>query len=116
MADLLNYKGYNGTVAYCSETNTLHGEVLGLSGKHKITYEGKTPDELIEDFKTGIDDYLYTCKETGMTPELPFSGKFNVRISPSLHSRAVSAAKRKGLTLNSYVKKALENSLNHEDE
>jgi len=41
-------------------------------------------------------------------PEKPFSGKFVVRTSPELHSRAVVAAKRMGLSLNKYIEKAIE--------
>ena len=40
--------------------------------------------------------------------EKNFSGKFLVRTDPEVHSKAVVAATRMGLSLNKYVEKAIE--------
>ena len=53
--DCLEYKGYYGTVEFSKEDNCLFGKVKGM-GKDLIVYEGKTIDELSEDFKQCIDD------------------------------------------------------------
>ena len=45
-------------------------------------------------FHASVDDYLEWCKEDGVEPEKPYSGKFNVRISPLLHGKIAIAAKK----------------------
>ena len=46
------------------------------------------------EFHASVDDYLEWCKEYGVEPEKPYSGKFNVRISPLLHDKIAIAAKK----------------------
>jgi predicted HicB family RNase H-like nuclease len=55
-----------------------------------------------------VDFYLEVCRDQGKEPEKPFSGRFVVRTSPDLHSRAATAAARLGLSLNKYGEKAIE--------
>lgn len=45
------------------------------------------------EFHASVDDYLEWCKEDGVEPEKPYSGKFNIRISPLLHGKIAIAAK-----------------------
>ena len=59
-----------------------------------------------------LDDYLEWCKADGIEPEKPYSGKFNVRISPSFHSQIAIAAKKLNISLNSFVEKSLKDELN----
>lgn len=56
----IEYKGYSGTVDSIVADSCFHGRILGIT--HVFTYEGSTFDELEEDFKNCIDDYLYDCK------------------------------------------------------
>jgi predicted HicB family RNase H-like nuclease len=55
-----------------------------------------------------VNDYLNFCAERGEEPEKPFSGKFNVRLDPELHREAYVAAKSSGLSLNTWIVKAIE--------
>ena len=75
--DYLEYKGYKGSVEYSKEDNCLFGKVQGLS-KELITYEGQTLDELRKDFEDGVESYLGYCKEEGLEPAKPYSGKMNL--------------------------------------
>jgi predicted RNase H-like HicB family nuclease len=59
MSKLLSYKGYKGTCDASIEDRCLHGKVLFINGL--ISYEGQTVDELEENFKLAIDDYLEDC-------------------------------------------------------
>ena len=61
MSDLLDYKGYYGTVEYSMADNVLFGKVLGIKGL--ISYEGDSVQALKQDFKDAIDDYLEMCAE-----------------------------------------------------
>ena len=65
-------------------------------------------DELETEFRKSIEDYLDWCKEDGIPPEKPYSGKFNVRFSPELHQKAALKAAIQGISLNRFVEKAVE--------
>ena len=106
----LEYKGYTGSIEYSSEDNLLYGKVLGINGL--ISYEGKTGKELESDFKEAIDIYLADCKETGITPEKPFKGSFNVRVSPKLHREAALLAMEDKMSLNSFVAESISERIN----
>ena len=100
------YKGYTGVVEFDEQAHLFHGEVIGL--RDVITFQGTSVEKLEKAMAESVDFYLAWCEERGKTPEKPFSGKFMVRTSPDLHSRAVIAAARIGLSLNKYIEKAIE--------
>jgi predicted HicB family RNase H-like nuclease len=60
MNNLMEYKGYSGTVEYSAADNILYGSVLGLDGL--ISYEGVSVESLKEDFEGAVDEYLEMCK------------------------------------------------------
>ena len=105
MSNLLYYKNYNGTVEYSKEDHCLFGKVLGL--KSLLSYEGNSVQELEEDFQTVIDAYLQDCAERNVSPEQPYKGSFNVRISPDLHRTIAIYAFENGKRLNATVEEAL---------
>ena len=108
--DYLEYKGYKGSVEYSKEDNCLFGKVQGLS-KELITYEGQTLEELRKDFDEGVDSYLAFCKEEGVAPAKPYSGKLNLRMSSELHSRVAAIVAATGTTINDFINKAIKNEL-----
>ena len=73
--------------------------------KHAITYEGQTLDELRQDFEGAVEDYLASCAERGVEPCKPYSGTFNVRVSPEIHSAIAAMAQQAGVTINAFVHK-----------
>jgi predicted HicB family RNase H-like nuclease len=107
MRNVLNYKGYPGSVSFDAEDKIFHGRVLGLSTA-LIGFEGATVFEIEKDFQEAVDDYLNMCAEQRKDPERPFKGSFNIRLNPGLHGRLVIQAANKGMTLNAYVKTVLE--------
>ena len=102
----LKYKGYTGSVEYSEEDNCLYGKVQGMS-KHAITYEGNDVDELKHDFEGAIDDYIASCVARGIEPSKPYSGTFNVRVSPEIHSAIAALAQKAGITINAFVRQVL---------
>jgi len=103
---VLKYKSYVGMVEYDSEGKIFTGEVIGL--RSVITFEGRTPEEIEDSFRKSIELYLEMCKSDGVTPEKPYSGRFNVRIPAELHHEiAVQAAVEKK-SLNEWVVEAFE--------
>jgi predicted HicB family RNase H-like nuclease len=108
----LEYKGYTGSIEYSKEDDLLYGKVLGIRGL--ISYEGKTGKELENDFKEAIDEYLSDCEQGKITPEKPFKGNFNVRLSSGLHKRAALLAIEEKMSLNSFVAESIKEKIARE--
>lgn len=108
----LNFKGYTGSIEYSKEDGLLFGKVIGIKGL--ISYEGKTGNDLENDFIEAIEDYLSTCKEAGIAPEKPFKGSFNVRIPTTLHQKAALLAKEEKMSLNNFVTESIREKVSRE--
>ncbi len=107
----LQYKGYSGTIEPEVETNILYGKVAFI--RDLVTYEAKTLKALEKEFQFSVDAYLSDCVELGKEPNTPFKGSFNVRIGSDLHREAMMQAQGKGISLNEFVKQAIEFSVRH---
>ncbi|EJG9788951.1 type II toxin-antitoxin system HicB family antitoxin [Klebsiella pneumoniae] len=110
MNNLMKYKGYYGSSSISIEDGVMHGKLECINDL--VTYEGSTVAELRAAFEEAVDDYLLTCEEIGKSPDKTMSGSFNVRIGEYLHKKAYLAAKSRGMTLNDYVKQAVEDAIN----
>ena len=75
---MMEYKGYIGEVVFDSDALIFHGEIINT--RDVITFQGKTVEELETAFQESIDDYLKWCKDDGVSPEKPYSGRFNLRV------------------------------------
>lgn len=106
MAMVMQYKGYVGAVDYDPDVKRFHGRVINT--RDVITFEGETARELERALADSVEDYLAMCREDGVDPQKPLSGKFVVRISPELHQELVTEAARTGSSLNAVVREALE--------
>ena len=105
MSDMLEYKGYSGTVEYSIADNVLFGKVLGIKGL--ISYEGDSVQSLRQDFEGAVDEYLEMCTDNNEEPQKPYRGSFNVRVSPELHRSLAIYSFSRGQTLNSTVEEAI---------
>ena len=74
MNNILEYKGYNGTVEYSADDSILFGKVIGI--KSLISYEGQSVEELKADFEGAVDEYLEYCEENIIEPEKTYKGSF----------------------------------------
>ena len=106
---MMEYKGYIGDVNFDSEAHLFHGEVINT--RDVITFQGKSVDELEKAFLDSVEDYLEWCKEDGVSPEKPYSGKFNLRLSPELHKEVAITAKKMKISINKFVEKAVVDEL-----
>jgi len=106
---MIEYKGYLGDVNFDSEAHLFHGEVINT--RDVITFQGKSVDELEKAFIDSVEDYLEWCKEDGVSPEKPYSGKFNLRLSPELHKEVAITAKKMKISINKFVEKAVVDEL-----
>ena len=104
----MSYKGYIGSIEVSEKDNCLFGKVLDLPHDTMITYEGKTVAELRDDFHGAVEDYLIHCKAEGIEPRKSYSGALNVRISPEIHGKVAMLAKQTGISINAFIKAAVE--------
>lgn len=73
-----------------------------------MNFEGESVRELTEAFHEAVDDYLSYCKEEGIEPHKSYSGSLNVRLTPEMHSRVAALAKKMGISINAFIKSAVE--------
>ena len=109
MNNTMEYKGYIGSVEFSEEDSLFYGKVTGI--RALISYEGENAKDLVADFHSAVDDYLAMCEAEGIEPEKAYKGSFNVRISPSLHKKAVVVAMTHGISLNGFVENSIEKAL-----
>ena len=102
----LKYKGYTGVVEFDPDDKIFCGRVIDV--KDVITFESPDATKLEEEFQISVDAYLEFCEDLGDEPEKPYSGRFNIRISPELHRLVSVKAVEENMSLNSFVADALE--------
>lgn len=110
MNNIIEYKGYVGSVEFSENDGLFYGKVQGI--RSLISYEGTNASELIADFHGAIDDYLALCEEEGTAPEIAYKGSLNVRFKKSdTHRRAAIYAITHQQSLNSFIEEAVEEKL-----
>jgi len=109
MRNMLEYKGYFGSVEYSDEDGVFYGKICFI--RSLISYEGDSVASLKADFQEAVDDYLDLCKEQNREPEKSFKGTFNVRVGQDLHRQASVFAESHHLNLNQVVVAALKEYL-----
>ena len=102
----LTYKGYIARIDADLDDGILVGRVINT--RDIIGFHGDTISEVTESFHAVIEEYLEDCKHKGKDPNKPYSGKFNLRLSPQLHSKIAAAAVKTGKSLNQWVVDELE--------
>ncbi|MGB5791858.1 type II toxin-antitoxin system HicB family antitoxin [Poseidonibacter sp.] len=108
MSNTIEYNDYIGSIEYSSEDRCFFGKIEMIDDL--VTFEATTVDELEENFKIVVDEYIMTCKELNREPQKAFKGVFNVRIQPELHKKIYKEALKAGQSLNSFVSQVLSNS------
>jgi predicted HicB family RNase H-like nuclease len=97
--------GYRAKIAYDPELDQFRGEILGINGS--ADFYGKSPPSLRAEFRKSLKVFLEVCEEQGLRPK-EYSGKFNLRISPGLHSEIAVRAKAEDKSINQWVSDVLD--------
>jgi predicted HicB family RNase H-like nuclease len=69
MSDLLEYKGYFGSLRFSDEDRVLHGKVEFI--RDLVTFGGRDASSIKRAFREAVDDYLALCATLGRKPEVP---------------------------------------------
>ena len=102
----LSYNGYIGSVAFSEKDGVFFGKVEGIDGL--VNFEGDSVEELTSSFHEAVDDYISYCKEQGIEPHKSYTGTLNIRIAPETHSQVAVLAKQAGISINAFIKSAVE--------
>lgn len=110
MNNIIEYKGYVGSVEFSEQNGLFFGKVQGI--RSLISYEGESAKELVQDFHDAIDEYLETCEKNKEKPEVAYKGSLNIRFkNRETHRRAAVYAISHGKSLNSFIEEAVEEKL-----
>ena len=109
MTERLYYKDYFTDVHFDAESKTLYGKIEGIADL--INFYTTDATKVEEEFRSAVDDYIEFCKEKGVNPDKPYSGVFNVRVSPELHRCLALKARQENCSLNAVVRTTLEQGL-----
>lgn len=104
----MTYKGYTARVEYDGRDNIFVGRILGI--RNIISFHGGTVAKLRAEFELAVKDYLADCKQHGINPEKPASGKLLLRVPPEVHGRALVAAQSAGKSLNQWATEILQHA------
>jgi len=107
--NIMEVDSYKAKIEYDPEIDMFRGEILGLNGG--ADFYGKNPTELRREFKKSLKVYLEVCEEKGINPKKEFSGKFNLRIPPKLHSEIAAKASAEQKSINQWVAETLEETV-----
>lgn len=112
MKDFLQYKDYLASVHFNADDEVFFGKIEGI--EDLISFEGISVAELKESFEKAVEDYLQLCENHGKKSEKSYKGSFNVRISSEVHKKAKRLAIMKGISLNQFIQKAVEEEVTRE--
>lgn len=105
----MSFKGYTARVEYDERDNIFVGRILGIRGI--ISFHGETVRELRSAFERAVKEYLADCRNEGVAPEKPASGKLLLRVPPEVHGRALVAAQAAGKSLNQWATELLQHAV-----
>ncbi len=107
--NIMEVDGYKAKIEYDPELDQFRGEILGLNGS--ADFYGKSPASLRKEFKNSLRVFLEVCEEKKLSPTKQYSGKFNLRIPPRLHSDIAARATAENKSINQWVSEALNDSV-----
>lgn len=109
MKNIMEYKGYIGSVEFSEEDLIFFGKVFGI--RSLISYEADNAQSLVQDFHDAVDNYLNMCITENITPERAYKGSFNIRILYNFINDLSSVPLSEEISLNQYIQKTLEKAV-----
>ena len=80
MSNILEYKGYKGSVVFSAPDNCLWGKILGITSN--ISYEADSVDNIKFAFEEAVDDYLDFCSDRSLEPNVPVYEQLHINNLP----------------------------------
>jgi predicted HicB family RNase H-like nuclease len=108
--NMMEVDGFKAKIEFDPDLDLFRGEILGLNGS--ADFYGKSPASLRKEFRNSLKVFLEVCEEKGVEPTKEYSGKFNLRIPPGLHSEISARATADNKSINQWVSEVLRQSVN----
>lgn len=105
MQNTMTIDGHQAVITFDPELQMFRGEFLGLNGG--ADFYAKDVKGLQREGKISLKVFLEACAEDGFEPRKNYSGKFSLRVDPSIHEAAVIAAAAHGKSLNQWAEEVL---------
>lgn len=105
----LKYKGFIGSVNFSEADGVFFGKIEGIDGL--VNFQGASIQEITRSFHKAVDDYVAFCKKQGIPPRKSYTGNLNIRISPATHNSIADYAAEAGITINAFIRRALEKAV-----
>lgn len=105
MQNTMTIGGYQAVITFDPDSQLFRGEFLGLNGG--ADFYAKDVKGLQREGKISLKIFLEACAEDGVEPRKQFSGKFSLRVDPSIHEAAAIAAAAHGKSLNQWAEDVL---------
>lgn len=112
MNDIVEYKNYYAEIHFSADDEVFFGKLIGINDL--VSFEADSVKELKKEFKAAVEDYLSFCKVQKKAPDKTYKGSFNVRIPSALHRDAAIVASIKNMSLNDFVKNAIDITVQRE--
>ena len=106
MMNIMEINGYRAVIAYDPKVKMLRGKFTGLKGG--AIFYAKDIDTLENEGAISLKTFLDHCAENGVEPKKEYSGRFNIRVSSTLHADIARIAATQGKSLNQWVSDTLE--------
>lgn len=97
--------GHQAVIAFDPEIQMFRGEFVGLNGG--ADFYAKDVKGLQSEGRISLKIFLEACVQDGVEPRKKFSGKFSLRVDPSIHEAASIAAAAQGKSLNQWAEDVL---------
>lgn len=104
MKDIIEYKGFIGSVHFSSRDQVFFGKVEGINDL--ITFEGESVKEFSNTFNYVIDVHIRDCEIEQIEAAKSYKGSLNVRINSELHRKIAVEAKMRGVSINKIINEA----------
>lgn len=106
MNNMMEISGHRAVIQFDPEIGLFRGEFVGLNGG--ADFYADSVEGLRQEGETSLRVFLEMGAEKGIEPMTHYSGKFQVRLPPEAHARAVEMAATRRISLNRLVQDALE--------
>lgn len=106
LTNLFKYKDHYARIAFDPSADAFHGQVIGL--QDVIDFYGRTSEELRQEFKNSVEDYLAWCAEEGAKPDKTWLGQLTIRVDEDLRRRLAVVAEAHNESINGWITTVLD--------
>jgi predicted HicB family RNase H-like nuclease len=106
LSNVISYRGHYARITFDPSADAFHGRVLGM--QDVISFYGRTSDELREEMRAAVEDYIAWCKAEGDKPEKSWAGKLTLRPDEDVRRRVLIAAAARGQSVNAWINQVID--------